>query len=226
MTLNLQGFTVIELPPVEEELLASFDDLPLDLHCGGKQRYRRFSQYRMDFHDGHWQLSLLPHRSYIQPKKYNSFAGDTLRQYEPLKIDPSIYVGAGAEAIPLDINLAWHVNVHQWRVIVRPNIPGISVPEGPHRDGREYIMMAVFRRCQIIGGETSLLPLGGGPPFLRTTLQEGQAMLLDDTRMWHYASDIEALECEGHRDIWVVTFNRWEKKGYGPEYEQRVLVGL
>jgi hypothetical protein len=94
MSLNAQGFIVINLPPGYGELRESFDDLPLDQHCGGEQRYRRFSQYCIEFREDRRHLSLLPHRSYTQLRKYNNFAGSILRQYKPLKIDPSIHVDA------------------------------------------------------------------------------------------------------------------------------------
>jgi hypothetical protein len=223
MPLNEKGFTIIEMPPADDKLLASFEDLPLDNYCGGKHRYRRFSQYRMLFREDHWHFYLLPHRPYIALSKYNSFGGGFYRYYEPLKTDLLLQIDTGAKVIPLDTNVEWQINVHQTRVIVRPDIPGISVPEGPHQDGHEYVMIAVFRRYQIAGAEMSLLPLGGGNPFFQTTLQAGQAVLLDDQRMFHDVSDIEALEREGHRDIVIVAFSRWQDKWYGDEFEKKAL---
>jgi hypothetical protein len=41
--------------------------------------------------------------------------------------------------------------------------------------------------------------------------------------MWHYATDIEALDASGgHRDIWIVSLNLWKNRRYGEEYEARV----
>lgn len=226
MTLNQHGFTVIEMPSASEKLLKSFENLPLDNHCGGNFRYRRFSQYRIHFDKNHWQLNLLPYRPFIQSSKYNKFVGGVTRHYQPLEIDPSLQVDAGAKAIPLDTNIDWQINVHQYRIIASPNLPGICVPEGPHQDGHEYVMIAVFQRHQIVGAELSLLPLGGGNPFYRTTIQEGQAILLKDEDMFHDASDIEAIGSKGYRDIWVVVFDRWEDRRYGIEFEKRALAGL
>lgn len=223
MALNEKGFTVIDLPPVSEEFLASFDGLGFDEHSGGNHKYRRFSQYRMRYEGGRWHLELLPHRPYIAYSKYNKFAGGIRRHYLPLLIDPSDVLDAGAKAIPLDTGDDWQINVHQYRVITAPGIDGRVVPEGPHQDGHEFVMIAVFRRHQITGAEMTLMPVGGGEPFFKTTLQDGQAALLADEEMFHYVTDIKAVEERGHRDIIVVAFSRWADRWYGPEFEARAL---
>jgi len=75
----------------------------------------------------------------------------------------------------------------QVRVITDKSITGITVPEGPHRDGHDYVMNAVFRRHRISGGVSQLMPTGGGPPFFEDVLQENEAIIFEDTRMWHNA---------------------------------------
>jgi hypothetical protein len=225
MALNEMGFTIINMPPVDDEFLASFDNLGFDEHSGGNHKYRRFSQYRMFYESGRWHLELLPHRPYLAYSKYNTFAGGIRRHYLPLLIDPSDILDAGAKAIPLDTGDIWQINVHQYRVITAPGIDGRIVPEGPHQDGHEFVMIAVFRRHNIRGAEMSLMPVGGGEPFFKTTLQEGQAALLDDEGIFHYVTDIKPVEERGHRDIIVVAFSRWADRWYGPEFEARALGG-
>lgn len=98
-------------------------------------------------------------------------------------------------------------------------------PRRPHRDGHHYGIVAVARRHNISGGETQLMPLGGGEPFFTTTLQDGQAICFDDRRMFHHVTDIEHLSKEGgHRDVWLVAVNPWEHRRYGEEYEAEVLA--
>ena len=162
----------------------------------------------------------LPHRPFIQAKKYNSFVGGIPRYLEPLTIDPSPQIDAGAKAIPLDTKLIYQINVHQCRVITNAHTKGISVPEGPHRDGHEYGLLAVFQRYQISGGVTQLMPIGGGEPFFEVTLQPNQALVYDDNKMWHFASDIEPISEEtGIRDLWIVAFNQWKNRRYGEQFE-------
>lgn len=230
MPLNEKGFTLVGMPEAESELLVTFEDLAPDPYCGGKQRYRRFDQYRIRFDEGRWKLSLLPHRPFIQSKKYNKFAGGVLREFEPLKIDPSVYVDVCARAIPLPTDVEWQINVHQCRVVVRPGVPGISVPEGPHQDGHEYTAILVFKRQGIEGAVTSLYPVGEPEPFFTTVIPENHALVFSDEQMFHYTTNLEPLNGSGYRDLWMVVFDRWddadseENRRYGEGYEKAALV--
>ncbi|MGW1052038.1 2OG-Fe dioxygenase family protein [Streptomyces sp. NPDC002586] len=224
MALNAQGFTIIDTPELDEFTLSQFENLPLDPYTGSTQRYRRFSQFRLA-HDGEWKLELLPHRHFAQPRKYNDLVGGQLRTLEPLTTDPTALIAAGAEALGLDKDTDWQLNVHQCRVVSTLEVEGVAAPEGPHRDGHHYGIVAVTRRHNISGGETQLMPLGGGEPFFTTTLQDGQAICFDDRQMFHHVTDIEHLsEDGGHRDVWLVAVNPWEHRRYGDEYEAEVLA--
>lgn len=226
MSLNEHGFTIIDTPPLDDYTLGEFERLPMDPYTGSQQRYRRFSQYRLA-HDGQWRLELLPHRSFAQPKQYNDLVGGQMRTLEPLTVDPTPMIAAGAEALDLDPGEAWQLNIHQCRVISTPDVRGVAAPEGPHRDGHWFGIVAVTRRHNISGGETQLMPLGGGEPFFRTTLRDGQAVVFDDRRMFHYVTDIEHLdESGGFRDVWLVAVNPWAHRRYGEEYEAEVLASV
>lgn len=224
-----RSYQVIDIPAPSPQVMAAFANLPQDPFTPGGQRSRRFSQYRLttgEQHDQPWRLELLPHRPFLQPKAVNSVAGGIQRPFEPLEIDPSAQVIAGAEALGLDRDTDWQINVHQCRVVSRPGVVGVSVPEGPHRDGHDYGMLAVFARENITGGVTQLFPTGGGEPFFSTVLQPNQALVYEDGAMWHTATDIEALdERGGHRDLWIIAINAWQRRKYGEEFERAGLAG-
>ncbi|HKR13397.1 MAG TPA: 2OG-Fe dioxygenase family protein [Pyrinomonadaceae bacterium] len=224
MALNEDGFSIIDMPPVDETFLSTFGDLHFDDHSGGNHKYRRFSQYRFFFEGENWRLDLLPHRPYVAYSKYNKFAGGIKRHYQPLEIDPSQFVDRGAKEIPLDTTGEWQLNVHQYRVLAGPGIHGHIVPEGIHQDGHDYVLIGVFKRHNISGAEMSLMPVGGGEPFYKTVLGEGQMVAFDDRRMFHYVTDIEALNGgSGYRDIIVVACSKWEDRWYGQEFEEQAL---
>lgn len=223
MALNELGFSIINVPPVDDAFLATFGDLKFDEHSGGNHKYRRFSQYRLYFEGDRWRLERLPHRPYLAYSKFNTFAGGIRRHYEPLQIDPSALVDAGAKEIPLDTSVEWQINVHQHRVLAGPGIEGRIVPEGAHQDGHEYVLIAVYRRHQITGAEMSLMPAGGGETFYKATLEEGQMVVIDDERMFHDVTDIEATNGAGHRDIVIVAFSKWADRWYGEEFEGKAL---
>ena len=87
-------------------------------------------------------------------------------------------------------------------------------------------MVIVFRRSNISGGITQLMPTGGGKPFFETILNPNQAVVYDDGKMWHNATDILPIneDVGGFRDIWIVAINRWENRRYGPEFELRAAA--
>lgn len=146
-----------------------------------------------------------------------------MREYEPLELDPTLQVASAADAVPLDTTIDWQINVHQYRIVVTPEIRGVSVPEGPHRDNHKYVMIAVFNRQGIAGGVTSLMPTGGGTPFYSLAIQKQTALVFDDSRMWHDATEIVALDTNGWRDLWVVAFDPWNDRRYGEEFEREAL---
>jgi len=224
---NIEGsHRIIELPPLTPEAVATFDDLELDTYTGGEQRYRRFSQFRLDWDGDRWRTALLPYRPFVQSKAVNSLVGGVQRPFPPLAIDPSTQLEAVADDVALDRAHPWQVNLHQCRVITNDAISGVSVPEGPHRDGHEFGLLAVWSRQNISGGESQLLPSGGGEPFFRHVLQPGEALAYDDRTQWHNATDISAPNGEqGHRDLWIVALNRWDRRRYGEEFEREAGVG-
>ncbi|MGW7411002.1 2OG-Fe dioxygenase family protein [Streptomyces sp. NPDC054863] len=223
--LNKRGYQLITVGNTSDAVRKEFQTLPLDQYCEGKFRYRRFSQYRMGHASG-WQPELLPHRPFCQATQFNGVTGGLLREYEPLRIDPSFLLRTGAEAIPLDEALVWQADVHQWRVVADDDTRGVSVPEGPHQDGHTYSMIAVVDRRNISGGETQLMTLDSDEPFLSLTLCAGEAIVLDDRAMRHYATDISPpAGQEGHRDLFLLAFNSWPQRRYGEAYEHAVLNG-
>jgi hypothetical protein len=226
MGLNGQGFTIFDVPPLGEAALTEFENLPLDKYTGSRQRYRRYSQFRLTHEGGAWTPRVLPHREFAQAREYNALVGGQPRSFEPLGVVPEPLIRAAAEAIGLDQDASWQLNVHQVRIVSAPGVKGVAVPEGPHRDGHHYTVTAVSRRHNISGGETQLMPPGGGKPFFRTVLQPGQAIALNDREMFHHATDIDHLDDSGGlRDVWLIAVNPWDERRYGEEWEAKVLEG-
>ncbi|MFJ2171525.1 2OG-Fe dioxygenase family protein [Streptomyces sp. NPDC087851] len=219
---------VIDLPLPEPGTLADYATLPLDPYAGGRQRRRRFSQFRMEAEagtEGGWALELLPHRPFVQSARVNGFAGGVRRHFEPIRVDLAPLITAGADALQLDRDESWQLNVHQNRLLAFPGETNVAVPEGPHRDGHDFSMIAVLGRQNVSGGVSQLLPTGGGEPFFEITLEPGQALVFDDSAMWHHATDIACTGGSGgFRDLCVVAFNRWAHREYGEEYELRTLA--
>src|SRR5262245_48266958 len=226
--LNNDRYAVIDVPAASDHVMSEFSSLPIDPYCGGGQRSRRFSQYKLYFSEQNWRLELLPHRPFMQSKEYNSFVGGIPRHLPPLRIDPTAQIAAGAAAIGLSHDDVFQINVHQCRVIANDEIRGVSVPEGPHRDGHEWGMVIVFARENIEGGETHLFRNGDlSTPFFRVTLQPNQAIVYEDGALKHFATDIVAPpNGTGHRDLWIVAYNPWSERRYGEEFERRAVQSV
>jgi hypothetical protein len=225
MTLNEQGFAIIEIPRAAPDVMESFSDLKFDIYAGNS-RYRRFSQYKMTCAEGRWAFERLPHRPYVTFPKYNPVAGGIRREYAPLEADFTPYLDIAADGFGLAKNELWQINVHQIRIVARKDEPGIVVPEGPHQDGHEFVFIGVFTRHQIRGGELRLMPLEDkqGEPFFRTVIPAGQGVLLKDLEMWHDVSAIEATGDAGYRDILIAPFSKWKERWYGQDFEARALA--
>lgn len=228
--LGKDRYRVAPFSGISKRTMESFDHLALDPYCGegrgalskGRHRFRRYDDFRVS-HDGRrWRSELQPHRPFIQSPKFNKAVGGVARRLDPLKIDPSPEVDSLFDAFGFDRNVAFHAKIHQIRVIASRDIHGVAVVEGPHRDGHEWQIVAVFNRHNITGGESQLLPTGGGMPFFGKVLQAGEAICNEDAAMWHNATDIYPADADsvGYRDIWILACNRWDHRRYGEEFDE------
>jgi hypothetical protein len=226
MPLTPQGFTLIDLPPISDKILDSYDSCPVDEYMGHGTRFKRFSQYRLSpaAPENSWQFERLEHRDYTAFKKFNPVGGGIRRTYEPIEVDFTPLISIGAAEIGLDHSEDWQVNVHQNRSRADSGAPAPLTPEGVHHDGHEFVMIAVLRKVNVGGAETRLWKPEQDKPFWTGTLGERQAVLLDDRAVAHDVTEV--LSANGgpaHRDIVIVAFSRWREKWYGDEHDQAAL---
>lgn len=226
MSLNPQGFTLIDLPEIQKEILDSYDACPVDEYMGRGTRYKRFSQYRISPpREGHrWSFEVLPHRDYTAYKKFNPVGGGMRRTYEPIQADFTSLIGHGIEALDLDGSEDWQINVHQNRSRAERGRPAPLTPEGVHHDGHEFVMIAVLRKVNVAGAQTRLWKPGAGEPFWTGALEARQAVLLDDHAIAHDVTAVQSANGEpAYRDIFIVAFSRWKEKWYGDEHDKAAL---
>jgi hypothetical protein len=226
VSLSVDGFDIIDLPPIPRDVLDSYDNVPLDIYMGNQTRYKRFSQYRLDYVGDDWKFELLPHRPYGQSRQFNTVAGGIMREYEPTEADFVPFVRAAMAGLPLDKGgEPWQINIHQNRSRAAADKPGLITPEGVHKDGHDYVMIMVLRRHNVIGGEMRLWQdLNAPEPFWEGTVQAGQVALLDDRAVAHDVTDLlPAGPGPAYRDIAIVAFSTWQERWYGEEFDQSVL---
>lgn len=196
---------------------ASWDNLPADTFMadGGSYRQRRYAA----FEASRSGIVRLPHRPHFQERAHNALNGGIARWFAPM--EPAV-----ADCTPFRHILqvmadrvathearppaAWLVEAHQFRIVAQAGQPGLPTPEGMHRDGRDWVLICLIGSGNIGGGET-LVRDGADRIVLRHRLmQPGEGLLLDDRRVRHETSSIEALvpDAPAWRDTLVLTFAR------------------
>ena len=79
-----------------------------------------------------------------------------------------------------------------------------------HRDGVDYVLVLLVRRDNIAEGTTTIHAPDGSDLGSFTLTDPFDAVLLDDARVFHGVTPVEALDASrpAHRDVLVVTFRR------------------
>jgi hypothetical protein len=193
-----------------EALRGSWERLPRDayLRDGGSYRARRHSC----FVQAAGRLEAVPHRPHWQPTSYNALHGGLTRWFEPLEPQLAgspawrqLVCSLGAIFAAVRPEPCWYIEAHQFRIDTTGGI-GRPTPEGAHRDGVDFVAVILAGRRHVRGGETRVFD-AHGPAGVRFTMQEPWTMLLmDDARVVHETSPIQADGASGVRDTLVLTY--------------------
>jgi hypothetical protein len=198
-----------------ERFAASWDNLELDTYMadGGRYRRRRHATFTASAAGPLVRNAREPH---FQTVDYNPLNGGVARWFEP--VDAAIAAGPSLTTI-LDFSRslfagrmpdvrAWHVEVHQFRIEARPDEQGRPTPEGLHRDGVDYVLVLLVNRRNIASGVTTIHAFSGRALGQFTLTHPLDAALVDDTRVAHGVTPVEAIDpaAPAFRDVLVVTF--------------------
>ncbi|EGU47147.1 hypothetical protein VII00023_00795 [Vibrio ichthyoenteri ATCC 700023] len=196
---HLSGNAIRQLAP-------SFSSLPHTQHADGQYRLRRYSVVR--FVDG--QVKVTDKHDFVQIEDINHFQGDIVRQFEPL-LDATLSSQGMQEMCALfvesnELANGQEIEIHQIRVTAVFDETQVA-PEGVHQDGFDHIALVGIDRHNIVGGEIMLYNDNHEAPFFRKVLENGDVALLADSKLWHNACPIRAIDHqhEGHMDVFVLT---------------------
>jgi hypothetical protein len=192
----------------------SWNDLHLDAYLPDGHRYRRRRHATFSARDGE-EARAEPHRPHYQSVEYNPLAGGIERWFEPIR--PEIVAGPTLRHVlafgcrffgSLRPDTDWHIECHQFRIEARPDAPGLPTPEGVHRDGVDYVLVLLVNRTNIESGTTTVHALDGGLLGSFTLSDAFDAALVDDTRVKHGVTPVDAIDPvrPAYRDVLVVTF--------------------
>lgn len=199
-----------------QELLAlqpQWDGLPRDeyLRDGGRYRSRRHSCFIQPIPG---QPTLTPQRAHWQPTSYNALHGGLERWYQPIaspvlqaRVFPHLLQSLGRLFSQVRASTTWYIEAHQFRIDTRFGI-GRPTPEGAHRDGVDFVALALVRRRNIRGGETRVFQADGFMGIRFLMAEPWSFLLLDDTRVIHETTPIQtAAQAQGGmRDTLVLTY--------------------
>ncbi len=201
-------------------LNGSWNDLPPDIYLrdGGRYRRRRHACFIVQGE----RVQPVPHRPHWQPLEYNALHGGLERLFEPMQMAITAQpvwgqLLRGLSAVCSQVKGAqpWFVEAHQFRIDTTDGI-GRPTPEGAHRDGVDFVVVALVDRRGVKGGETRVFD-ANGPTGIRFTMTEPWTLLmLDDARVIHETTPIQPLHADrpdGHRDTLVLTFRRRNFQG-------------
>lgn len=224
-----QGYALVPSASMREHLLQcgglddwpafadSWNDLPLDLHMADHGRYRR-RRHAVFAAGADGVLARRPDQPHYQALDYNPLNGGVERWFEP--VSAPLGVGPSMTAILefcrrlfsalAPAGVAWHIETHQFRIEAASGLAGQPTPEGMHRDGVDYVLVLMIRRCNILSGTTMIGNTAVGFFSSFTLVEPFDAALVDDHRVFHGVTPVEPLDAAqpAYRDVLVVTFRR------------------
>jgi len=181
-----------------DDLAGSWDRLPRDayLRDGGHYRARRHSCF--EYSPDTATLTAVAQRPHWQPTTYNALHGGMLRWFEPIEPrvagDPAfrqLLTSVGSLFAQLQPVERWYLEAHQFRIDTTGGI-GRPTPEGAHRDGVDFVVVALVRRHAIRGGETRVFEAQGNRGVRFTMEQPWSMLLMDDARVVHETTPIQS----------------------------------
>lgn len=202
-----------------EAFARSWNGLGLDEHMadGGRYRRRRHAVFAASRARG---IERLPDAPHYQALHYNRLNGDIERWFQPILpevAESSAFHALSQFAHALFSQLApeverWQIEAHQFRIEALPGQPGQPTPEGVHRDGVDYVLVALIDRHNIREGTTTIHAADGTQLGAFTLTDPLDVALVDDQRVWHGVTAVEPLDPDAPawRDVLVLTFRRAE----------------
>jgi hypothetical protein len=204
------------------DFASSWEDLGLDVYMadGGRYRRRRFAA----FSAGGGLGTRKPHQPHYQSRDHNPLNGGVERWFMPVAESVSAnaftrgILGFCTSLFDLTsggaVSAPWHVEMHQFRIEATPCGTGLPTPEGPHRDGVDWVCVMLVNRINVASGVTQIFSPDGRPLGEFTLTNPLDAVFLDDRRVLHGVTPISLVDpaARACRDVLVLTYRR-ERNG-------------
>lgn len=206
---------------------ASWENLEPDHYLAATGRFRRrrhavfaceLGRATADAAAGASEIRRLPPQPHFQTTTHNPLQGGIERWFAPIEAST---IGASFHAL-LKLGFAvfhelggapaadWQVEAHQFRIQPVTDRPGEPTPEGMHRDGVDYVLVALVARHNIESGTTSIHATDGTRLGSFTLTRPRDIALVDDRRVLHGVTAVTPRDpgALAHRDVLVLTYRR------------------
>ena len=199
--------TILEIVKVRPDLIEaiqpSFSELEETDHADGKYRLRKYSKVRVTHLNGGNPFTINDCQvgEFTQSEKYNKHQGGMARSFE--EIEEEVLQSEGMKKICLTFKQAnnlidgQEIEIHQMRVATLSDGSAQTSPEGTHQDGFDYIAMVGVDRQNMLGGELMVYEDRDAQPFLTYALKSGEMVMLNDRKLWHNATPVQAMNRVG-----------------------------
>ncbi|MEU7696892.1 2OG-Fe dioxygenase family protein [Streptomyces sp. NPDC015492] len=193
----------------------SWSRMPLDSYMADGGRYRRRRHATLSAPRASTDYRVEEHQPHYQGLDYNTLNGGVARHYEPFEdqilrgrtMDSLLTLGCDifGRLAPYS---GWHIEAHQFRIEVNGEEVGLPTPEGVHRDGVTFVLMAMVGRANATGGESTVFNLDKQPVEKFSLTDPLDVALVNDERVYHGVSPIEQIDpaAPASRDVLVITY--------------------
>lgn len=193
---------------------SSWNNLAVDAYLAehGTYRRRRHAVFSLSS-DGLAKREA--NRPHYQSKTYNTLQGGIERWFEPIELDIAdsdifrriLSFCAKTFAVLAPNVMRWNVETHQFRIEAHESQAGQPTPEGVHRDGVDYVLVALIDRKNIERGTTTIHDASSRQLGSFTLTHALDSALVDDERVFHGVTPVLPSDPSkpAHRDVLVVT---------------------
>lgn len=195
-------------------------DLDMDLFMSdkGKYRTRKHATFAINIKDKHEIIKKNNYIPHFQTVEYNPLNGGIARHFTEIDEDTiqnPIFKNLLKFAYETFSNIKdeeWFIEAHQFRIKSKSNDIGKPTPEGIHRDGVDFVLMAIIKRQNIQGGITKIYDLNKKLKIEFLLENFLDIALVDDHQVYHSVTEIQVDNLNkndiGLRDVLVITFKK------------------
>jgi hypothetical protein len=194
-----------------ERFALAWNDLPPDPYIVDRAPYRFRRHAAAVLNPRTAELEHLPAGEYLQSATDNPLFGGVPRRFAPVCWDvparrfcTALVRASSAEVLRLDGPVL--VNIHLVRIVGGHDMAGEPAPEGPHRDGFDFVSVHLVGRDVDRGGETSVTDAAGRTRAVGTLNGSLDAVYVDDRELLHYTSPISADGRNAYRDVLLLSY--------------------